>query len=221
MRDGKAVAHGQIPTWLPNQFAGVPFASDPQSGWLYLPVLLLFGSMSCTRALGLFITLNPILAGLGMYWFFRNERRRPPGRDGRRSGDGDVDRRLGRDPVDAVRRDARMDGDDARRRVGLPARATRRSAAGWLAFAGFAWGQIAAAHLTDGLLIGSVVVGLYALARLVDAGAREASERSARRRVAAVVARWRCRCCRRRSCFRVSRCCREPRSDRDTCNSDG
>jgi hypothetical protein len=63
---GKGVFAGHVPTWLPNQFGGVPFASDPQSGWAYLPVLALFGATSCSRALGLLITLNPLL-GLGMY----------------------------------------------------------------------------------------------------------------------------------------------------------
>src|SRR5438046_1172199 len=70
---GKAAIHGHIQTWLPNQFGGVPLASDPQSGWLYLPAMVLLGLVSCGRALGLFITLQPILAGLGLYWFFRHE----------------------------------------------------------------------------------------------------------------------------------------------------
>ncbi|HEX9234967.1 MAG TPA: hypothetical protein VF972_01670, partial [Actinomycetota bacterium] len=70
---GRTLAHGHLPGWLPNQFAGVPFLSDPQSGWLYLPAMLLFSVTSCGRALGLFVTLQPILAGLGLYWFFRNE----------------------------------------------------------------------------------------------------------------------------------------------------
>src|SRR5437879_11147964 len=70
---GKAVFAGHVPTWLPNQFGGVPFASDPQSGWVYLPVLVLFSGLSCARALGAFLTLQPLVAGVGMYWFFRNE----------------------------------------------------------------------------------------------------------------------------------------------------
>ena len=70
---GKAVASGHIPTWLPNQFGGVPFASDPQSGWMYVPVMALFATLPCTRAFGWFVTLQPILAGLGMYAFFRHE----------------------------------------------------------------------------------------------------------------------------------------------------
>ena len=71
---GSNLAHGHIPTWLPNQFGGVPFASDPQSGWLYLPVMALFTTLSCVRAIGWFVVLQPMLAGLGLYWFFRNER---------------------------------------------------------------------------------------------------------------------------------------------------
>jgi hypothetical protein len=39
--------------------------------------------------------------------------------------------------------------------------------AGWLALTAFCWSQIAAAHLTDGLLVGSVVMGIYVLARLI------------------------------------------------------
>src|SRR5580765_3654979 len=70
---GTEVFAGHVPTWLPNQFGGVPFASDPQSGWAYLPVMLLFGLTSCSRALGLIITLNPLLAGLGRSWFFRGD----------------------------------------------------------------------------------------------------------------------------------------------------
>ena len=58
---------------MPSQFGGVPFASDPQSGWMYLPVMGMFASMSCARAMELFIVLQPILAGLGLYWFFRHE----------------------------------------------------------------------------------------------------------------------------------------------------
>src|SRR6266542_568611 len=43
---GNSVTAGHIPTWLPNQFGGVPFVSDPQSGWLYLPATALFSAMS-------------------------------------------------------------------------------------------------------------------------------------------------------------------------------
>jgi len=70
---GEALRAGHVPTWLPNQFAGVPFASDPQSGWLYLPAMLLFTILPAARAMEWFIVTQPILAGLGLYWFFRHE----------------------------------------------------------------------------------------------------------------------------------------------------
>src|SRR5947208_10480174 len=68
-----SLTSAHIPTWLPYQFGGVPFISDPQSGWLYAPVMALFSTMSCARALDVMIVLNPIVAGLGLYVFFRNE----------------------------------------------------------------------------------------------------------------------------------------------------
>src|SRR5215831_14122492 len=39
---GHALRAGHVPVWNPLQFAGVPFAADPQSGWLYAPPMLLF-----------------------------------------------------------------------------------------------------------------------------------------------------------------------------------
>src|SRR5438105_8206746 len=70
---GQSLSSGHIPTWLPYQAGGVPFASDPQSGWLDLPVMVLFSTLSCARALGLIIVFHPALAGLGLYLFFRKE----------------------------------------------------------------------------------------------------------------------------------------------------
>src|SRR4051812_24170546 len=39
---GEHLRHGHIPGWNPHQFAGAPFAADPQSGWMQLPVMVLF-----------------------------------------------------------------------------------------------------------------------------------------------------------------------------------
>lgn len=39
---GQQLRHLQIPGWNPHQFAGSPFAADPQSGWMQLPVMVLF-----------------------------------------------------------------------------------------------------------------------------------------------------------------------------------
>ena len=176
---GNAVAHGTVPTWLPNQFGGVPFASDPQSGWLYAPVLLLFGVTSCARALGLVITLNPIIAGLGFYWFFRNER---AGRPASTVGGLVMAMSVAGSYVILS---MPFSGTLAWTGMTLAAvsgmvHASRPSrVVAWLALTGFSWSQIAAAHLTDGLLIGTLLVGAYALARLcAQARAHERSWRS-------------------------------------------
>ena len=70
---GQGLAHGHIPLWNPHQMAGMPYAADPQSGWLYLPAMALFSTLSCGTALRMFIVLQPLLAGLGLYWFLRKE----------------------------------------------------------------------------------------------------------------------------------------------------
>src|SRR5437016_2867059 len=71
---GHALRAGHVPAWNPLQFAGVPFAADPQSGWLYAPVMALFSTLGCGTALRVFIVLQPLLAGVGLYWFLRAER---------------------------------------------------------------------------------------------------------------------------------------------------
>ena len=71
---GKSLASGHVPAWNPYALAGTPFAADPQSGWTYLPAMFLFSAFSCGRAMGWFIVLQPILAGLGIYAFLRSER---------------------------------------------------------------------------------------------------------------------------------------------------
>ena len=70
---GKSLVAGHIPAWNPYAMGGVPFAADPQSGWGYLPAMLLFSTFSCGRAIRWFIVLQPILAGLGIFWFLRSE----------------------------------------------------------------------------------------------------------------------------------------------------
>lgn len=163
---GKTVAAGHIPTWLPNQFGGVPFASDPQSGWLYAPVMLLFGTMPCATAFGWLIALQPALAGLGLYAFFRNE---GTGRVAATAGGLTLGLAMAGSQVALSMPFSGMLTWTAIALAGasgfLHAR-TRAGHVGWLAFTGFAWSQIAAAHLTNGLLFGSATVGLYVVARL-------------------------------------------------------
>ena len=71
---GESLASGHVPTWNPHVMGGVPFAADPQSGWMYLPAMALYTALPCGTAIRWFIVLQPILAGLGTYWFLRSER---------------------------------------------------------------------------------------------------------------------------------------------------
>src|SRR5213080_1559830 len=70
---GRAWAR-HIPLWTPAVMGGIPFAADPQSGWLYALPMLLFTAFPCHVAIRWFIVLQPVLAGLGMYWFLTSEK---------------------------------------------------------------------------------------------------------------------------------------------------
>ncbi|HYT29153.1 MAG TPA: YfhO family protein, partial [Actinomycetota bacterium] len=182
---GRGLAAGHIPTWLSNQFGGVPFASDPQSGWMYLPVMGMFASMSCARAMELFIVLQPILAGLGLYWFFRHE---GVGRPAATIGGLALALPIAGSNVALSMPFA---GTLAWTSLSLAGASgflwarTTVGRVGWLAFTGFAWSQIAAAHMTDGLLIGTAVLGLYVVARSI--AQVRSGERRGRSAVAAAV----------------------------------
>lgn len=164
---GTSLADGHIPTWLPHQFAGVPFASDPQSGWLYVPAMLLFSTFSCTRAIGLMVALNPVIAGVGMYAFFRLE---GVGRPAATVGGLTLALSMA---GSVVALSMPFAGTLAWTAVALAGGAgylhARRGVAllGWLGFTAFALSQVAAAHLTHGLVIAVLMVGLYVAARSV------------------------------------------------------
>lgn len=64
---GERLASGEIPGWNPYQFAGVPFAADPQSGWMYLPAMVVFTLLPLQAAIPVFIVFHLALAGAGTY----------------------------------------------------------------------------------------------------------------------------------------------------------
>jgi hypothetical protein len=64
---GEQLRSGHIPMWNPYQFAGTPFAGDPESGWAYLPAVLLFTGMPLTAAADGFMAFHVLLAGLSTY----------------------------------------------------------------------------------------------------------------------------------------------------------
>lgn len=56
-----------IPTLNPYIFSGAPFAGDPESGWMYLPAMLVFPFFEVTVAYKLMILLLLVLAGTSTY----------------------------------------------------------------------------------------------------------------------------------------------------------
>jgi hypothetical protein len=64
---GQYLRHGDIPGWLPNSLSGTPFAGDPQSGWMYLPVMAIFTLFSGVTGFGILIVFHLLLAGLSTY----------------------------------------------------------------------------------------------------------------------------------------------------------
>jgi hypothetical protein len=179
---GRSLAAGHVPAWNPYSLSGSPFAADPQSGWMYFPVMALFSAFSCDAAIRLYIVMLPVLGGLGTYWFLRAE-----GVDRVAATVGGLVLSLG------------VAG--SRMAVNLPFSATvawtpvllataarylRTSSwparLGWLTLTALAWGQLAAAHLSHGFVIGSGALLAYVVARSVSevrAGRRGRGEAAA------------------------------------------
>jgi hypothetical protein len=64
---GERLRSFQIPAWNPAQFGGGPFAADPQSGWTYLPAMLLFAVFPLTLAANAYLVAHVALAGFATY----------------------------------------------------------------------------------------------------------------------------------------------------------
>ena len=170
---GRAIADGHVPLWNPFEMSGTWFAADPQSGWLSLPTMASSWLFGCGGGLRALIVLNPILAGLGLFWFLRKEG-------------------LGRIAATAGGLSLAMAVSASILAISLPFAGTlawtpflltgasgffgrtgwRRLA--WLALAAFAWGQVATAHLSHGLVMATVLVVAYVIARSIREVRRDA-----------------------------------------------
>ncbi|GBC87403.1 hypothetical protein HRbin12_01409 [bacterium HR12] len=166
-----------MPLWNPYEMIGTPFAADAQSGWLSLPTMLASWAFGCGGGLRAVIVAQPLLAGLGLFWFLRREG-------------------LGRLPATAGGLSLAMAMAASQIAISLPFAGTLAftpfvlvgvsgylSADGWgrrlpwLALAALAWGQVATAHLSHGLVMCTVLTLAYTGARLahdVRVGARSA-----------------------------------------------
>jgi hypothetical protein len=76
---GERLRNFQIPEWSPAQFGGGPFAADPQSGWTYLPAMVLFTVLPLTWAANAYLVGHIALAGFSTYAFARTLAIRPLG----------------------------------------------------------------------------------------------------------------------------------------------
>lgn len=158
---GRSLAAGHVPLWNPFEMAGYRFAADPQSGWLYAPAMALFSAFNPGTAMRLFIAFNPTLGGLGIYAFCRREG-------------------LGRIAATAAGLSTAMIVATSTISISLPFSGTlawipivllgasgyRRASKwsgrlAWLALGAFGWSQIAAAHMSHGLVMGTLMVALY------------------------------------------------------------
>jgi hypothetical protein len=164
---GRSLASGEVPAWNPYVLGGVPFASDPQSGWAYLPVMLLYTALPCEMALRWLIVLQPIVAGIGLYWFLRQEEVSVAAA----TTGGVILALVASASVLVI--SVPYAGAMAWTAVALAllARYLRAGSWGprlaWGAAVAVAWGQLAAAHLSHGFVIGSGVILSYWVARIL------------------------------------------------------
>ncbi len=164
---GRTLRSGHIPGFDPYSMAGVPFAADPQTGWMYLPAMLLFTALPSAAAIRWFLVLQPILAGLGVYWFLRAE------------GTNRSAATAGGLVMSLVMADSYLGleipfaGAIAWTALALAAAARMVHAERWgprlvwLALTAVAWGQIAGAHLSHGLVAGTGLLLFYLAYRVL------------------------------------------------------
>ncbi|TMK79096.1 MAG: hypothetical protein E6G47_08900 [Actinobacteria bacterium] len=164
---GRELVAGHIPAWNPHVMGGIPFVADPLSGWMYLPVMALFTLLPCQLAMQWFLVLQSVLAGLGIYWFLRSEGlSRPAATVGGLSlgvGLAGSGFQFSLPLASALSWTAVLLATVSRllRSPSWPGRLL------WLALTALAWGQLAAAHLSEGLVPGIIVVAIYVAVRLV------------------------------------------------------
>ncbi|HEY7035876.1 MAG TPA: hypothetical protein VH482_31365, partial [Thermomicrobiales bacterium] len=68
---GQRLRAFDVPGWNPHLFAGTPFAADPQSGWMYLPAMLVFPVFGALTAYKAMVAVQLFVAALSTYAFAR------------------------------------------------------------------------------------------------------------------------------------------------------
>jgi len=155
---GRSLVAGHVPAWNPFVMGGVPFAADPQSGWMYLPAMALFTALPCDLAMRWMIVLQPLLGGLGLYAFLRSEGLSRPA-----ATVGGLSLSLG---LSGSRLGLFLPFPSAFAWTAVALAASSKlfkaeSSSGrllWAAATALAWGQIAAAHFAHGAVIGTLAL---------------------------------------------------------------
>ena len=173
---GRSLADGHILAWNPYAMGGLPFVSDPQSGWMNLEAMVLYSTMRCDRALRAYLVLQPIVAGLGLYWFLRQEGLSRPA-----AAIGGLSLALGLSGSQlALSLPFSASFAWTAVALGTAARYARtvdwQGRLLWLLALAVAWGQILSSHASHGFILGSGAVVAYLVARVV------ADHRGGRRR---------------------------------------
>jgi hypothetical protein len=163
---GEALSSGRVPLWNPYEMAGTPFAADAQSGWLSATTMSTSWLFGCGGGLRAIVVLNPILAGLGLWWFVRRERL---GRIAATAGGLSLAMVIA---ASSVAISLPFAGFLAWTPFVLVGASGFFSASGWrrlpwLGLAAFAWGQVATAHLSHGLGICTALLVTYVVARAI------------------------------------------------------
>jgi hypothetical protein len=164
---GRSLANGHVLAWNPYAMGGLPFVSDPQSGWMNLEAMVLYSTLRCDRALRAYLVLQPIVGGLGLYWFLREEGlARPAAAIGGLSqalviSGSQMALSLPFSASFAWTAVALATAARYARTVDWPGRLL------WLLALAVAWGQILASHASHGFILGSGALVAYLLARLL------------------------------------------------------
>jgi hypothetical protein len=164
---GSTLRGGHIPGWNPFAMGGMPFAPDPQAGWMSLPAMAFFTALPCGVAIRWLMIALTASTGLAMYWFLRGEgaRRLVAAVGGlvlviavAGSGMATTFRFPGAITFTVLTLGA----------MGRMLRATRWSRPLlWLAIAAVCFGQLAASFLGLGLIVGAITLVAYLAATIV------------------------------------------------------
>ena len=158
---GDQLGAGNAPSWNPLTMGGAPFAADPQSGWFYFAPMILNLFLACGTAIRFFVVLPAFVAALGIYWLLRGEK---VSRIAATCGGLVMGLLIAGSKVlvnlpfsDTLAWTAVLLACGARM-LRSPRWSSRIL---WLLLSSLAWGQLAAAHLSHGFVIGSTLLVVY------------------------------------------------------------